>query len=326
MPTSPNGTRWDGQRERFYEVWYGIFTRPETREAWWMRYTLTNPLSVDDGMGAGLWFNYVNLAETRRSVAVIKHFPASAFTGEPISIAGAALTNGSMSGAFDEAGHSVAWNLRYTPSPATHYFFPEWLRRATQSISSVTMPNPLVLASGDVTIDGQKMTLDGVRGHTCHHWGKRRAKAWRWAHCNDFREDKSAIVEVLYPTLPPLPRPTFVNLYIGGEHIFVGGFTGGETTRSGRLWRYVGQGRAARVTVTFTAPEKSILRLGYVSPDGNRSNVFSSLLSECTVRVERRKHRFASFEPAETLTGIGPAEEVTPEVVTDLDRERLPGI
>jgi hypothetical protein len=42
------------------------------------------------------------------------------------------------------------------------------------------------------------------------------------------------------------------------------------------------------------------------------------LLSRALIQLE--------FELAKIMTGIGPAEEVTPDVVTDLDRERIPGI
>src|SRR5213079_1779361 len=85
---------------------------------------------------------------------------------------------GRVRGGFESAGHSVSWDLRYEPSPQPHYYFGDVLRRLSARRTSVTLPNPQIFLSGDVTIDGRPIHVARGPGHQAHHWGVERAPRW----------------------------------------------------------------------------------------------------------------------------------------------------
>ena len=205
----PNRVRFDGTARRFYEVWYFIFNDPASGDGFWIRYTLLNPLDEHPEAGAALWFAHTCRRDPDRSVAIRRNFAPGDFEARAgtaaVRIGGATFEEGGVRGGFESAGHSVSWDLRYEPSPQPHYYFGDVLRRLSARRTSVTLPNPQIFLSGDVTIDGRPIHVARGPGHQAHHWGVERAPRWLWGHCCAFDDDPAAVLELLAPE-PHVPR------------------------------------------------------------------------------------------------------------------------
>lgn len=325
----PNRVRWDGQAGPFYEVWYLIIQRPATGEAFWIRYTLLNPRDDHPQAGGGLWFAYARRGDPGAGFAIHRVFPGSALGatlgGVDLTIGGAVLAPGRLTGSFEAEGHHVSWDLRYEECGEPHTYFGPMLRRVMERRTSVTVPNPRAFFTGRIELDGREVDLSGDVGHQAHHWGRERAKGWRWAHCAFFHHAPEAVLEVLSADKPPLPNLTFLRLADSG-----GGIEATSLFRALRnhaevergVWRFSGQSWTQRLDVELSADPRSLLRFVYHSPRYEVSYCYNSPVADAHVRLFRRSSPFASWELTRELRAEGTANA---EVVVPAEEDGLYG-
>jgi hypothetical protein len=289
----PNRVRFDGAARRFYEVWYFIFNDHASGDGFWIRYTLLNPLDDRAEAGAALWFAHTCHADPRKSIAIQRGFgrDLEARPGSfEVRIGNATLGEGHSRGGFEADGHSVAWNLRYQPSPAPHYYFDEPLRRLSARRTSVTLPNPQIFLTGEVTVDGETMLVERASGHQAHHWGVERAPRWLWGHCCAFEDDPPAVLELLAPQVPGGAQLAFVSLYTSGRRYRATGLRSILRNRAcGGLgfWHFEGVTREHRVIADVTVDPRYVQRFTYVSPSYRTSECWNTQVGDCLVRVYR---------------------------------------
>ena len=294
----PNRVRFDGASRRFYEVWYTIFVDPRTGDGFWIRYTLLNPLDTRPEAGAALWFAHTDRAAPERSFAVHRVFPRDSFEapagGTSLRIGEASLEEGAFRGGFEADGHAMRWELRYEPSPEPHFFFPPWLRRLTERRNSVTIPNPRIFLSGEVTVDGRRFEIRGAPGHEAHHWGIERAPRWIWGHCCAFEEDPEAVLEVLSGAGPGGVMATFVNLYTRQERILCNGLRSLPFNRAAAglgFWQFEGVAPGRRVVADFRVDPREVQKFVYVSPAYRESECWNTQVGDGLVTVEDDRGR-----------------------------------
>jgi hypothetical protein len=321
----PNRVRYDGKAQRFYEVWYFIFNDRTSGDGFWIRYTLLNPLDTRPEAGAALWFAHTCRREPSESVAITRTFPPSDFSAEPgeptVRIGDALFEEGKLRGGFESEGHRVSWNLRYEPSPEPHYYFGDVLRRISARRTSVTIPNPRIHLSGEVTIDGATIALDRATGHQAHHWGIERATRWLWAHCSAFDDDDSAIVELLAPEIPGGSYVAFVNLSSGAARYQMTGLSSlarNRATAGLGFWQFHGIDGDHHIVADVTVDPRYVQRFVYVSPSYRSSECWNTQVADCLVRVYRRASPGERLETALRARGTCAAE------IHDERPERIP--
>ena len=194
---------WDG-RPSHYEVWYLTLSHLPSRTGFWIRYTLESPRLGDGEPYAQLWFARFDGNDPSRTFGVNRRFPAARLTtvAEPFSvtISDSVLRHDGMAGSLDvEAGgdpgqapHHVTWNLRWTPSVATHHQLPPLAYLAPVD-TRVLSPNLDVAIDGEIVVDGERYELRGAPGGQTHLWGKKHAYSWGWSHCNAFESASGSL-------------------------------------------------------------------------------------------------------------------------------------
>jgi hypothetical protein len=311
----PNAVRWDGKAKRFYEVWYFIVQRPETGEAFWIRYTLLNPLDTHPAAGGTLWFAYARKGDLQAGFSIQCTWPGTALRARTgafdVAIGDATLTDGKLRGALEAAGHRVSWDLAYAREGNVHYYFGPLLRRLMERKTSVTLPNPLAHFRGRVVMDGREIALEDAPGHQAHHWGRERARGWRWAHCAAFPHAPGAILEALSADKPPLPTMTFLRLATGDEMIDRTSILAALRNRSEvglGTWRFTAGAGGERLEVELSCDPRSLLRLVYHSPRYEISHCYNSPVADARVRVFRGGAVLREL----VATGTANAEVVVP--------------
>jgi hypothetical protein len=311
----PNRVRFDGKAERFYEVWYFIFNDRASGDGFWIRYTLLNPLDSRPEAGAALWFAHTRRGDPARSLAITRNFSRADFSvqsGElSVRIGDAVFEEGMLRGGFEAENHRVAWDLHYEPSPEPHYFFGDFLRRVSARRTSVTVPNPRIELSGEVTIDGASIAIDHARGHQAHHWGVERAPRWLWAHCCAFDEDDSAVVELLAPEIPGGSYVAFVNLRTATARYELSGVSSLARNRASAglgFWQFEGIDGEHHVVADVTVDPRYVQRFVYVSPSYRSSECWNTQVGDCLVRVYRRASTGERLETVLRARGTCAAE------------------
>jgi hypothetical protein len=325
----PNRVRWNGERGPFYEVWYFIIQRPATAEAFWIRYTLLNPRDAHPEAGGGLWFAYARRGDPGAGFAIHRSFPGSTLKALPgsvdLAIGEARLGPGRLKGGFDAQGHSVSWDLEYEESAEPHYYFGPLLRGVLEKKTSVTLPNPRSFFRGMVAFDGREAALSGEVGHQAHHWGRERARGWRWAHCAFFPSAPAAIFEALAADKPPLPTLTFLRLADGEGTMDATSLLAALRNRAEverGIWRFAGQSSRQRLEVEISADPRSLLRFAYHSPRYELSYCYNSPVADAQLKLYRRGSPFASWQLARELSAEGTANV---EIVVPAEEDRLYG-
>lgn len=145
-----------------------------------------------------------------------------------VSLKGAVLGSSESHGEIQSKGHSIKWDLRWTPNPSTAPF--RFTPRLISKIPSLqdsfeTIQDELVI-SGIVSVDGQVFDFQDARGLLGHGSGTRHLHSWTWAHCNSFIDASGnavpACIEILryrpwiVGTVPG-PSVTVARLQIGNS-------------------------------------------------------------------------------------------------------------
>lgn len=329
MPSSEraNLPRWKGQ-DGFFEIWFVVVLDLAGDRAWWLRYTLFTPAPGAPGEPrATVWAAAFDCASaTTPAVALKAIHPLSAFdAGSPerfgIRIGDSSLSPGLCQGKVASGGHSIAWDLRYTPESAPA------VRREPRGAGLLPLPTHVhhahddIAFTGTVTVDGQRYEVRGAPGLQKHLWGRRRLEELTWLYCPRFREDPEARLEVLSvlpkrggasPRLSPIylrtsdARHTFhevPNLLFSrlespapGELRFQA--TSATTSMRGRAW----------------CDPRTLVGYDYRDPKGWDVHIAQSDVASCEVELFSRSHPFAAWKQTGRLTSaVGALEFHAPE-------------
>jgi hypothetical protein len=329
MPTSEraNLPRWKKQAG-FFEIWFMVVLDPGGERAWWLRYTLFTPAPGAPGEPrATVWAAAFDCASpSTPAVAVKAIHPISAFdAGTPgrfgIRIGDAELAPGKVQGSVASGGHSIAWDLRFTPEHS------EAVRRTPRGIGLLPLTTHVshshddIAFTGTVTVDGKRHEVRGAPGLQKHLWGTRRIEELTWLYCPSFREDSEARLEALTvrPRVDRGPRLTPIYLRTAeARHTFheVPGllFTRMEVPRPGEL---VFQANSATVSVRGRAwcDPRTLVGYAYRDPEGWDVHVAQSDVANCELEFFSRSHPYAAWKPdgKKLTSAVGALEFHGPE-------------
>ncbi|MEA2272805.1 MAG: hypothetical protein QOI98_1513 [Solirubrobacteraceae bacterium] len=318
MPTGPNELRWDGQPGH-YEVYYVSLTDAASGCGAWVRYTLTAPLpgSVVQP-NASLWFMAFDpaggpIARKRKFPLEELHAESSPFS---LGIGGATLTDGGMSGAFDD----VSWDLRWTPAGHPHEHVHPFLQAARIAKTILLLPHADVAIEGSLSFPGHELSLDGARGGQAHLWGSKHATRWAWAHCSDFQDvdgdpRPDTFVDGVSVFVPRLGRE------IGPSSPVVGRFFGQDFASTSPLvvtrnpsrfdltsWHFEARDGSRRIIGTVEARREDLVGVTYQDPDGQPAYCYNSEVASMNLQVWDRHGRGASgWKLRDTLVSDGRA-------------------
>lgn len=273
--TDMNHRRFEG-KVGTYEVWYLTWNDPKTDCGYWLRYVIESP-NTGEPYGE-YWFARFDPKDPARTFGVHKRILPTVLDGS------------SASGSFSAAGHSVAWNLRWPPAREPITLFPDLAYRYKIGETTFVTPNPRVPLSGELVVDGERVTLDGAPMGQSHLWGTKHAYAWSWAHCADFEGAPDAVLEFLAArmhrrgvTLPPL---VMARLDLDGEQHEMNQFR--HVARNRASWTgtrldFTAKNASVKIQGSFTCEPHEMIVAPYLDPDG--TEVFCSNTEIGTLRM-----------------------------------------
>ena len=311
MPTSESANlpRWKNQAG-YFEIWFLVVLDPGGERAWWLRYTLFTPAPGAPGEPrATVWAAaFDSSSSSSPAVAVKSLHPLSAFTTSSsgrfgVRIGESELAPGKCLGRVDSGGHSIAWDLRFTPEDSGA------VRRMPRGAHLLPLTTHVhhahddIAFSGTVTVDGQRHEVRAAPGLQKHLWGHRRLEELHWVYCPSFREDPQARLEVLSarPRRDRGPRLTPIYLRTSdARHTFheLPGllFTRLEVPRPGEM---LFQATSARVRVQGRAwcDPRTLVGYDYRDPQGWDVHVAQSDVARCELELFTRSHPYAAWRP-----------------------------
>ncbi len=195
-----NLPRWDGRRRGWYEVYFLKFNVPGESTALWLRYTLTSPLTRIGLPYCELWGAFFDSDDPSRKFAIKKRYPIEALALDRqsfgVGIGRANLEMNACHGEIASGGHRLFWNLRFDSRTPVLYHLPyRWLYRTVFPRTKAACPHLDAGFSGVLKVDGREIVVSDAPGQQEHVWGTRHNLRWAWGHCNNFREDPSAVWE-----------------------------------------------------------------------------------------------------------------------------------
>jgi hypothetical protein len=319
METSPNSLRWNRQPGH-YEVYYLTLTDPDTGVGVWIRYTMVAPVAgVDQPATAALWFLAMDPRQGSRRTLGRKATSAIdqlRWTSEPfqLTIGEAKLTEQTMTGSIEDA----SWDLRWTPCRESYEHVHPALRRVASTI--LTLPNADLQISGTIALPGgERLELDGARGGQAHLWGSKHARAWAWAHCNDFRTladesvadtfvDGVSVVVARFgreigPSTPVVGRIDGADFRsISPLRVVANGSTFALTG-----WRFEATAGARRLIGEIDADRDQLAGVTYHDPDGELAYCYNTETASMRLLIYERARQVGGWKHRETLVARGRA-------------------
>jgi hypothetical protein len=283
---------WSG-RPGAYEVWFLTATDPATGRGYWIRSTLSAPVSGRPS--AGVWFARFDPTDPSGAFGIHRTHGEWKLDRDrfDVVIGDAEMGSGVAQGSLQGGGHEVRWDLQFSTGDPTYRLLPDRLYRSSIAPTTPFSPNVRTKVRGTVTVDGTTEELGEAPGQQGHLYGSRHAERWAWAQCGAF-VDEDAVLHALTAQgrRGPFDTPFFT---------FVGVQWQGEWTRLSRIrmrrdfdlgrWKIDVSNRRFRLTGRVEAPPDALLRARYIDPSGEPRYCHNSEIASCRLVLFERKAR-----------------------------------
>lgn len=278
-----------------YESFYVKATRPGGGQAVWIRHTVHKPPGLPPT--GSLWFTLFDAAAPgpRAAKLTVPAQSVSAPEGALVEIAGARLAPGAARGGFEARGTTVAWELELESRAEPFHHLPHRLMyRAPLPKTKLLSPSPDARCSGSITIDGERIELEGWFAMIGHNWGAEHAERWSWIQANDLRGGSGWFDAGLGRIrLGGWTTPWIGNamLALDGELHRLGGLDRVRSTRlrarpTGADFRL--GGNEITVSGRVGSQARNFVAWVYADPEGPEHNTLNCSISDLELTVERR--------------------------------------
>ena len=311
--------RWDRRSKGFMEVWYATLNHRPTGCGIWVRYTLCSPKAGKGDPYCGLWgFVFDPVGPPRfagKQRFSIDHLgsPNGRDDGALARIGGAWLSENHLEGEVTSDGRSMSWSLDLEPATRCWHHLPSSIRtRVERRVSTVCSPNLSVPFSGTVKLDGELLEFEGERGCQSHRWGRRHSESWSWAHCSNFQEDETAVLEGLAAQASlasvSLPTTTFIYLRFEGRDVELNDLKWALRARSRYelpTWSFSARNDRWKIVGAARARAERMVQVQYVDPNGSSHFCANSEVGDMAVEVYQRSE--STWRHVGSLTSLGGA-------------------
>jgi hypothetical protein len=287
-----------GQRAGHYESFFQRGNHPTRPLAFWIRYTLVAPdAGPSEGLGE-LWAIFFD-GETGAHVAVKRevpiaraHFDRASFA---VSVDGARLGPGALSGAIDASGKTIAWDLRYRGEARPLFLFPRALYEARLPRAKSLVGLPLAVHEGAIEVGGRTVDVGGWVGSQNHNWGSRHTDHYAWGQVAGFDAHPASFLEIatarlkIGPIWTPFMTPAVLR-HAGREHVANGPLALARARGEFGYftWRFGFETDEVRVTGTIDAERDDFVGLAYANPPGGVKDCLNTKIASCALTITHR--------------------------------------
>jgi hypothetical protein len=284
-----------GQRAGHYESFFVRANHPTRPLAFWIRYTIFSPEGRPEAGLGELWAIFFDgetgeHAVVKREVPIARaRFDRHAFQ---VSVDGAELGPGSLSGDVASGDRRIAWDLRFQGAEPPLFFLPLRLYEAPIPRAKSLVSLPLAVFSGAITVDGRAVDVGGWVGSQNHNWGSKHTDHYAWGQVAGFDAHPGSFLEVatarlkLGPVWTPFMTPLVLR-HEGREHALnsLAQTIRAEGAFSDLVWRFRSETTELRIQGRIEAERGDFVGLAYMNPPGGIKHCLNSKLATCDLTV-----------------------------------------
>ncbi|MCB0218791.1 MAG: hypothetical protein KDH09_03780 [Chrysiogenetes bacterium] len=289
---------WDPSASRGHvESYFMKANDPASRRAFWLKFTLfARPGQASAAVG-DVWAIFFN-ADTHEHVALRNQFPARECTlgrdHVEVKMGASEFHTGRSVGDLKLDDQSIKWDLTFDTSGAPFHHFPsEKLYKGRFPKSKALSPYPDSSFTGTITVNGEKVAIDGWPGMQGHNWGEQHTPRYAWGHCNlfdgnpedTFFEGFTGRILVGGVMIPPVTR-TFLR-YKGTDYPLLSakGTLWPPATIRYDQWDFQSEGQGYVLEGSLKADKRDMVGLYYKNPEGPNTDCLNSKLARCDLRL-----------------------------------------
>jgi hypothetical protein len=288
-----------------YESFYLKAGDAASRRALWLRYTVHKR---PGGQPVGsLWATLFDERGPRAAKVTLTPEQLGGGSGDWLRIGDARIGSDGARGEIAALGAS--WDLTFAgDEPPFRYLPRDWMYTAKLPRTKALSLRPAIAVSGEVTVGGETVRLDGWPGMVGHNWGAEHAERWIWLHGTAFAEQPGAWIDA---TLGRLKLRRWTTPWVGNGCLALDGVRhrlgGLGSTRATKVSEtperlsFVLPGDGIVVRGEIAAPRQAVVGWVYSDPAGGEHHTSHCAIADMTLRVERRDR------PPLTLTVEGGA-------------------
>ena len=302
---NPNGLRFDPTRQRDHvESYFLKANDPSKSRALWIKATVFSR-AARDPLAEGWAIAFDRTSGKAHHVAV-KHmlpFDGSFFKNDRLDVhwnrdksESVHLVPTETRGNVQSEGHAISWNLALEGelAPVVPFPFASMYEGAFPRSKLVT-PYPLLLASGEVFVDGERWDISNWVGMQGHNWGRGHADLYAWSQINVWEQKEDLTFEGLSGKvrLGPIMTPLVTILCVRHRGV-VYDFNQPASVWAARgevgmnKWSFAAKMRFATIEGEVETNADDMVGLSYQNPRGPVTFCLNSKLARARVRFEAR--------------------------------------
>ncbi|MFP5261416.1 MAG: tocopherol cyclase family protein [Blastocatellia bacterium] len=297
---SDNLCRWDGRSTNHYEAWFLTLNHRASGRGFWFRYALESPSGSEPR--AALWAAVFNRRDPESNVGLRREYAIEQFAFEgredfSLKISDGLFTASRATGRVDSEGHSIAWDLSFTPNLKTYHHVTRAINQLARPSSFVCSPNLDTRYRGTIIVGGEELALEEEPGCQSHLWGRKHANEWVWVHSNAFENHPGTVFEGLAAGQRRARRafPPIQSLYLrhhGEEHRFLRLRLADQWQHKLGIgyWSFSAMNRSVYIEGSAQCRLRDMLQVEYKDPDGDRLYCVNSEVASMKIRLFRRTH------------------------------------
>jgi hypothetical protein len=178
-----------------YESWFLRANHPAEPKALWLRHTFFRPAGNPEATCGELWAAWFDekVRGVRQELPLGRCY---AGTGRlDLSFGDARWTDGEARGEANNAGHSIAWDLRYERGGEPTPLYGGWAYKGPLPKAKQITVVPHAMVSGRVVVDGESFEVSQWPGCQSHNWGERHTDEYAWMQVSGFDQAPDAYLE-----------------------------------------------------------------------------------------------------------------------------------
>lgn len=313
-----NQMKWNNVDPGRFEIWYTMLNHRQSESGFWIRSALISP---QRGRGAPFClssFAFNQISNPQKNLILNQRYPITKLKENKhpfqLLIGDSLLEDQRLKGELKRSQKApVTWDLRFAQTGFLHHPFDQGYR-PIGSLFDQTSSNITTQFSGSISFGTQRFDFDEEPGCQGHIWGERIPYKRLAFHCNYFRKEPTAAIELVslkFKKGPVVsPALTVLSLYLGSEvYHFNSPFTFPLTSIShqNQSVYFTATGKRIKVQGQIDYRPADLLIAEQHSPNGKLSYLHNTTVANAKIVISQRRSLLSSFRPHVTLDARGTA-------------------